>query len=799
MLFAIRYGFRQWRSHLKQYLLLLVGFALFAMLLSLNLATAPALFRATPSWVNNNAYAYATVGLGSPKGTLVGTSLDKLYLAAKAPGVVKVVHIGQNTSSFRIGAKTFHQNITFVDPNFVQALGIKGFSKREDFNQVAFISHAFERQAGLGSLVGKTLLAMPQKFALHIVGYIPNVLTQLPHMESLVWVSSNNQSAFIDLGLPPSISTQKTSLIKKEIAKKMPIYFGVALLKEGYHATALKAFLQKSERRKLENKNGGNVYSNFDNFKNQVVEGINFAPAERRKMHQQWWVIWTLSVIFGVINILNLLSHGLNQFLKRQGEFATRIAVGANSAQLCKQVFCEQLPLLLPALVLGWGAAFMAGYYSLHSQLWTLPVSANAMLLAMVVVTLAMMLSMAISTSLPLLGLLKKSQFSRAKAQDATPMLRRLSWLNLGAQLGFASIALLFAFAMLNSQWQVRQKEQFGAALSSWHLAAEDTNKNPVTPLQVQATLGPLADSVALSSGQFVSPISFPSPAAVAVPDFNDKPNISTLAVSSSFFKVVHARMLAGGNLTRQGVVLNQAAASALGLAANASSIGKTLFLKKGAVLGFADKQAVRVEGIVENLPHYGVLNKAQPMIYGLIDNLKTVGNLSFVVPAASQAAVLARMTQFTQNNGGIWTFSADGNIKVALEHLNRAMNQMVLMALVLGGLVSLLSISSLYNQLEAQLKMRERKLGIMLAVGARFYHLLKLIGIELVSIAAVVWLLLTMLIGLEHHSVERGLHTDLANPAVVAMVAVLLFAVLLCCSLWILGKYQRKPIRDLL
>lgn len=799
MFFAIAYGFRQWKAHLAQYLLLLVGFTLFAMLLSINLATAPSLFSAVPQWVTNTTSQYVTIGLRSPKDTLLGVGSEVLDQAAKAPGILNMVKVGQTPGAFRIDDKSFKEDIGFVDADFFSTLGIKGIdAKAADFDNQAYVSRAFERQWGQGSLLGKTLIAKASGKGLHIAGYIPDAIAADKKIGGAVWVSANNLAAFFEIGLPPTLPAEQIALIKKQLVAKVPFYYGVAVVKEGFEPADLQRLLNEEDAQKQE----GDVSfsSNLDNMKKYVLPGVNFAPSEQSQMRKQWWVILVLSLMFGLINVLNLLSHGINQFLRRQGEFATRIAVGANTQQLARQVFLEQLPLLVPALLLGWLAAAGLALYSNAHALWPLPVSFAATVLALVVATLVAAMAVAISTSLPLLALLRKSQFSRSKSQDASPAQRQLSRLNLGAQLCFAGLSLLLAFAMLHTQWQVHQQEQFGVGLDTFELHASDGN-DAAHPMNVPSLLV-MAErgDVAITKGGFVSPISFPSKTAVAAADFKkDSPNINTLAVSGSFFSVIKAKMLAGGEPNRQGVVLNASAAQILGLPLDESSIGQTLFMEKGDTLGFEKNQAIHVDGIIDDLPHLGVLNKHQPMIYGLLDNLDKADALSFIVQREVEPALVQQLKRFNQDNGELWTLTSTGSVKEALAKLNVAMDNMVLLAMVLGGLVSLLSISSLYNQLEAQLRMRKRKFGVMLAVGARFHHLLGLLSLELLAVAMAAFVVVAALVWRLNDRLALSLNADLASLDVVALTLVLLLAVLAFCSLWALRRSLKRPIRELL
>ncbi|EKE82122.1 FtsX-like permease family protein [Idiomarina xiamenensis] len=799
MLSDIRYGWRQWRQYAAQMALLVIGFSVFTGLMMLCVATAPDLFKKTPTWVTANDTEYVTIGLRSHEGHMSQTTLANLSTVNAHPAVKDSSFLGTVVASFRINDQSFNgENVVFMQDQLPSLLGITAIARDPiQFQQSAYVSEAFLANWQGPELIGQTVLLGESETPVKVVDTIPQSLVSQPGLqEPVLLVSGSHFSTLLtvdfgDAPLPDAVKARARHMIMQET----PNLYGVVTLRAGFSSADL-ADLSKGRASKEE---GISVRSGTDSMDFYLHQGIDFTPHATNALKRQWWIMLVMCVVFAVLNVLNLLTLSINQCIQRRAEFATRVAVGATPATIQKQLLLEQLPLVLTCLGLALiltlaSLAGLVAYWGVHIDVMTLVLGA-------VLSALVLLAAVSLSVLLPFSLLARRQLFQRSRSQEAGPMQRRLGHLNVVAQIAFASLALLFAFAMLTQQWQLRQQQAAAPAAHEFSWSRSDNVNNGIDIKAFLNAVDGLPYAVAVSSKPFANPDTIASSVNAETPNYDDGQGINLISVSSQYFDFFN---IGGGSAAsaanREGVVLNHAALSALNLRNSAAVFEQRLFIREGDELGYDDEQPIAIAAVVENLPHFGFLNREVAMIYGDLARLHSINQTLYLYVDVIHAAALRQWLQDRQQRQGqLWQFDDNGLLIEQMEQMNQDLNRLVMVSVLVAVLICSLSITSLFYQLSGLLQMRQRRMGVLLAVGARSYQLfgqlLTLLLALTVLAMAVVFITVTMM----NPRLSLMMGADMLAPAAISLMLAILVLLLLVSAAVAFMRIMRRPIRQLL
>lgn len=792
------YGIRQWKKQGAQTLLLIFGFTIFSTLLALVTATAPNLFEDTPDWVKSNE-RFVTIGLRTHEDTIRETSIKNLNSIANDPAISEVTFIGSMLGNYRISDNTVKSSISFVDDNFSRLLKIPELeSDGVRFQHLAYVSAEFQQRWKFENgqeLIGQTILLGDIETPVQVAGLIPkrlqeqrglqvgDILVSAKHAEALQIVS------FGDIELPLSVQQN----FRKEITIKAPNIYGIATLRKGYHKSDLVNLNSAMD------KGDGNItiVAGVDNLEPYIYEGIEFLPNAKDSLIKQWFAIFALCLVFGILNTLNLITLSFNQFLKRSSEFSTRIAIGASARHLFYQLSIEYLPLLLGGLLSCWFFTFFAIGYLKNSYYWLVDIKTFPIFLGVALSSFMMCVTIMISAYLPLVKVLKKQQFNRSKNSDLGPLQVVLGKINMAIQVVFAGIALVFAISMLIAQLYVKQQQNFQANVFASHLSS--SNDSDINMKRWMTDLERAPSNVALSSSSFTKPWTDVSFAALNKPIFENAPSLNLLSVSRDYFSVINGRFLAGSFFEQNGIVINQAAAEMLGFSNAQYAIGQSLFVAEANRIGLTEKSSLPIQGVVENLPHYGILNKDTPILYADISLRNDLEELYLFTKNGQQIMLEDWIKNKAEFSVGLWQYHLDGPISDQLNALNSDMNQMVALAIIIGTTICLLSTSCLYYQLSSLFQLNERKLGIKLAIGARLHHLFTDIAKDLIGIVMIAMLMVSILALVNSTWVKQQLGAEIDSPTVLLLTMLVLIIITLFSGGLAFSRSVDRPIRELL
>ena len=792
-----KYGLRQWYKHRAQTLLLVFGFTIFTTLLALVTATAPLLLKDTPDWVKSKE-RFVTIGLRTHEDTLGATSIQNLKAISNSPAISEFTFIGSMIGNYRIADQSMKSSISFIDDNFTRLLKISGLeSDSIRFQHLAYVSTDFQERWRFETnqeLIGQTILLGNTETPVQVVGLIPDELQEQIGLQiGDILVSAKHAASlqivrFGDIELPQSVQQR----FRQEITQESANIYGIATLKTGYQESDLINFNQDNGT------DNGNItiVTGIDNLEPYIFGGIEFQPNVKKKLIKQWIAIFALCLAFGILNTLNLITLSFNQFLKRSSEFSTRISIGASSRHLLHQMSIEYFPLLLICLVSSWFFTFSVIIYLKNSNYFSVNISNFHFLMGVLAASLAMSICTLFCAYLPLVKLLKKQQFNRSKNSDIGHFQATLGNINITIQCIFAGIALLFAISMITTQLHVKQQQEFQANVFTSHLSASNNNKlflkRWITDLEE------LPSTVALSSSSFTKPWTDVSFVALNKPNFESAPSLNLLSVSTNYFSIVNGRILAGSVFDKHSIVINQAGAEMLGFSNAQEAIGQPLFVAEANRVGLTEKNSLIIRGVVENLPHFGILNKGTPILYADISLLSDLQDLYLFTKSRNQSMLNDWIKKKSESGTRLWQYHRDGFISEHIDSLNTDMNQMVVMAILIGILISLLSASSLYYQLSSTLKLHERKHGIKLSVGARRHHLFFDIAKGMVLTVLIAMLLVTALALLSYDWVFQQLGAHIERPAVLLLTILILMIITFCSGGLAFFRSVNRPIREL-
>jgi len=222
--------------------------------------------------------------------------------------------------------------------------------------------------------------------------------------------------------------------------------------------------------------------------------------------------------------------------------------------------------------------------------------------------------------------------------------------------------------------------------------------------------------SIAFSKSHFNKP----EYVEVSLPSSNKSYILKFHHVSRNYFDILGVDILGlSANEWRSGVIINRLANELIKKnSSTKQNIGKTLNL------GIEESQ-YRIEGIVENLPHFGYYGGTHASIYVIFDDT-TNRNIHFYTRKNNDASlqnIKKRLTKTSARTAVIQNKSlADIIAKTDALHV-----YMLSLSTVLVSIIVLSVLLSLNYQLKARLRLEQQQLGILLAVGAPRDEIIKI------------------------------------------------------------------------
>lgn len=514
-MFDILYGWRKWQQSRLQWLILASGFALFTALVSILLQLGLALIENKPVWVNNEQPAM-TIGRENINGDLSTIAAKELNKLSQLPQVDQVGRIGIQAQGIQINDNLFkRQEVAYFNADLIAQLALPQPFEDNNSNLASkvFISHSFwiERlkQQSIETIDHITIVESGKSY--QVAGIAPKSMDKIGHHKPQFWLADTELAAGMKIDLPNNNTSEaQKKAIKLSIAQSavndFPMFYGIATLRVSTSADDLLDALNGLKTSEQDSDMTAYIIEAEQPIK--IVDGIEFNPKGKKVLNQHWWLLMLLTLGFGLLNALNLLTVSTSRLIERKSEFSIRISLGGSTSHTFKQLLLEQLPFQLFSIFAGLVVFILSQHYLAQLDVYKAyfgieGFSANWALWLLASIFIFCFITFC--ACIPLISLLRQSFFTRSKAGEISMIQKWLSHLNAAFLIAIAISVLTMASNMLVDQWRLKNTNKLNQNLVEIAVSSE----SPILADEsmFNGALGTFPQhQFALSNSTFVSP-----------------------------------------------------------------------------------------------------------------------------------------------------------------------------------------------------------------------------------------------------------------------------------------------------
>lgn len=709
-----------YKKQKMQWVILVFGFSLFCALFNLSIIISGKIFEVKPTWVKNSS-EFVTFGQKSHDGRMIPTTISNIESSKKSKGVNDVAYWGvQQTKIITDKAET-DATILYISPNFTSLLEVENlpsFNKIESSS--VWISERFWRERFNGSnVIGRVIYLTESRVPAVIKGVLPVEWNNIGVHQPSIMTTSDDLGKYINITLgDEQVPDEFVEQAKKQLSIQVPAFYGFASLTKGFDINELNlkmdAVFTDSNIR---------LWDGTENLSVFAIQGISFSPEAKNVLKQQWFVVLWLTLVFGLTNILSLLTFKFNETIHRSSEFSIRFTVGARISHLIKQICSEQFIFLLAVIVF----TCLISYFLITQlvdnnsdilSLQSISLGWNFSVSILFIVTVILMFS-----SLPLFFAYKNNLFIKAKSDVQSKKQAILAKLNIAMQIFQVITSLSFCVVMVDFYLDVLDLSNKYNSFYGQHIGLNQQSK--FSPANTRDWFAKIeGDGVSVSSQSFIQPLSPAINFTSKTPDNPQYAVLNIMNVNNNFLELFANNYLLGEGVDEQGVVINISAATMLGYPSPKDAIGARLFSDDPFLLGFKPDEHIKINGVIEDLPHFGSVSKNIPFVYADIGLLQQLQKFYVYYDTSNTESAERFTNEFVIQNGN-WEVVSKNNMQGEIESQNETINFLIYFCLSLCVLTSLLSIVGSQNQFRVYVNQKRIKFAIHLAMGAKVNDLM--------------------------------------------------------------------------
>lgn len=790
MLFDLAYGWRKWRGQRGLWYTLILSLCLFCSLIAFVFNLFWLLNSDRPAWVNNPEpmITFANKDLNGNLQTTTGFDIDLMLGVAH---VKQVASIAIEPSNITLDLAVLPKvGIGFYSSSALEVLGLPApFSLQNIEAKKGIISQRFWQQHFEASqdLTDKVLYY--RDIAFSIAGVAPVSMSSLGSIE-------------IDIWLPDSL-LQDT--VPEMFAKNPELYlktknnrYGFAQLTEKLELSRLKQ-AYTSVKKETPRPDGGFVDTYYQPW---LIGGVELDPNGRDVLQRQAWILLLLLIGFGFIIFSGIVSAYAQQAILRQPEMHLKIALGGDSRSLVVQLLSENLPALILVSILSPVIGVFLTHYvssiSVYQQYFPHGIHFNVWL--WIIALLCSLLLFSLCSLIPLRGAFS-GVFSRGRLGHMTKGQRRLTQVVLVLQLAVITSVMVLSLSLMSQEWRKYSVVALSDNIRSYQPEVTGRLSLMLTAEQQEGDWSVANNNIALASHSFTQLGAQNLTYHTDMGGILEKP-INGVYVSQNFFSVLGVTLLINGELLENTIIINHAMASQLSSELALNSWRETLGITIKLTGYFYEKQ-VRIVGVVQDLPHFGIAKDVKPLIYL---NLKDQNSIfsSRVAPTiysqgGDEKAIALHLNDWARLQSSQLSYAAGISLVDQIAATDAAGKLLFLTSSIMTLLILVLVAFTLYNKFSYAVNSEQIKWAVMLAVGARKEALIvRMIWQNLgLSLLAIIITIVSLLL-LEDHSQDL-LNVSLFQPLVWAACIALSIFFIVSITFWSAQGLLKQKISTLL
>ncbi|GIU42106.1 hypothetical protein TUM4438_07890 [Shewanella sairae] len=790
MLFDVIYGWRKWREQRGFWSLLVVSLCFFCCLIGLVVNLFWLLSSDRPKWVANQQ-AMMTIAKKDLSGNLQPSSGYDIDLVQRLAGVERVASIAIESSSVSLGLKELPKvTIGFYSQSALDLLGLAAPFSLQNFEaKKGIVSQRFWQQhlESQSALSDTRLYYRDSAFLL--AGVAPQSMQRLGDADVDIWLPDS----YLQLKVP-DMFVDNPQLYLNTLSNR----YGFALLSKQADV-ALLQHAYRDLRRQTPWPEGGFSDKYYQPW---LISGMELNPNGRQLLQRQAWILVGLLVGFGFIIFSGIVSAYSQQGIARHAEMSLKLALGANRRGLIVQLLRENLPALFLVAgfspLLGLVITHFVGNISVYQKYFVEGIDFNIWLwLIAVICSLSLFIVCAL---MPLLGSLN-TLFSRGKQSHMTKLQLGTKKLILVLQLAVITAVMMISLSLMYQELQKYSSVAIAKDVVSYQPRVDGRLSVMLTVEQFEGNWSVGDSPIALSSAQFTQ---LGAPSLKYQPQTGEMPEkpINGLYVSHNFFSLLGIPALYRGQLAENAVIINRTMAMqlAIELGLNDWRAAKDVALK---VTGFYYEKQVRVAGIVNDSPHFGIANEAKPLIYlSLKDQNPLLASRIapvFYSNEGNSEAIASHLNDWALLLSPKLRYAEGRSVIEQIEDTDTAGKLLFLTSSTMALLILFLVVFTLYNKFSYAVKSEQLKWAIMLAVGGKKQVLIaRMIWTNLLLSLLAIMLTIGLFILLEGYSLSL-VNVSLFQPLIWGICIVTTLCFIIVITLWAARGVLRQNISALL